>query len=126
MKTALIALSTLAAPAAAQEIVLPSGQTVSFVEVIIEEAPPVARFRFLAPEIDPAGAGRTYEEVMADFPVLCSDYALPAVKAAALDVPEIVISLADRPVAFGVATPEATQYFEPFSIADGTCIWEQF
>ena len=115
-----------AASLAAQEIDLPSGQSVSFVEVIVEEDPPVARFRFLAPDIDPAGRGLSYEDVMADLAVLCSDFALPAIVQSGLEIPELVISLADRPVEFGVPTPEATQYFEPFSIADGSCIWEQF
>ncbi|MDH5531341.1 MAG: DUF6497 family protein, partial [Paracoccaceae bacterium] len=32
----------------------------------------------------------------------------------------------DRVVPFGESDPEATQYFEAFSIADGTCIWEAF
>lgn len=123
-----LALAAMALPVAAQQqpIPLPSGQSVTFVDVIVEADPPVARFRFLAPDIDPAGRGLTYEEVREDFPVLCADYALPAVLQSGLQVPEVVISLADRPVVFGELTPEATQFFEPFSVADGTCIWEQF
>jgi len=29
-------------------------------------------------------------------------------------------------VPFGTAAPEATQFFEAYSIADGTCQWEMF
>ena len=39
---------------------------------------------------------------------------------------QIVISLSDRPVPFGEAAPDATQFFEAFALQDGTCIWEMF
>jgi hypothetical protein len=122
-----ILLSVVAAgPVMAQDIALPSGQTVTLMGVIVEDAPAVARFRFLAPAIDPAGAGLTYEAVRDDFAVLCNDYVVPALVQSGLEVPEVVVSLSDREVEFGVAAPEATQFFEPFSLRDGRCIWEQF
>lgn len=116
----------LGSSALAQTITLPSGQTVALIDVIVEDAPPVARFRFLAPAIDPAGDGLTYDRVRDDFVVLCDAYAVPAMVEAGVTVPEVVVSMSDRVVEFGVASPNATQYFEPFSVQNGRCIWEQF
>jgi hypothetical protein len=110
--------------AVAQDIALPSGQSVTLYDVVLE--PETARFRFLAPAIDPLGEGRTYEDVMDDFQVLCDSYALPALSQAGKDVPDIVISLSDREVTFGTADPSATQFFEPFSVQDGHCSKEDF
>ncbi len=120
-----LALALLATSASAQDITLPSGQSLSFFDVRTDD-PGSFRFRFLAPDLDPAGRGLTYDDVMADFPVLCETYALPALAAAGQVATEIVISLMDRPVEFGVATPEATQMFEPYTVQDGHCIGEQF
>lgn len=116
----------VAAPAWAEDgIALPSGQTVTFYDVRVDQ-PGTYRFRFLAPALDPAGQGLTYDDVVDDFPVLCDTYALPALAAAGETATEIVISLMDRPVEFGVATPDAVQMFEPYTVQDGHCLWEQF
>ena len=109
--------------AAAQDaLVLPSGLEATLQEVRIEDK--VGRFRFVAPGIGPEG--RSYMEIRADFPWLCSELALPVLEQSGNEVPEVVISLADREVTFGEITPEATQFFEVFSLQDGTCVWEEF
>ncbi len=123
---AVIVLAMLAGRAVAQEITLPSGLRVSLHDVIMDAAPELARFRFIAPAIDPGGDALTYQAVADDFQVLCDTYALPALRQAGQSVAEIVITLMDRPVAFGEIAPGATQFFEPFSVATGACIWEQF
>ncbi|WP_242494310.1 DUF6497 family protein [Loktanella sp. IMCC34160] len=105
-------------------VVLPSGQSVTLIDVILEDTPSVARFRFLAPEI--GAGGRTYEEVLDDFPWLCEALAVPALQEAGVEVVEVVVSLSDRVVPFGEADPEATQFFEPFTLDGTACIWEQF
>ena len=111
-------------PAAAQDLIaLPSGLEVSVQEVIFEESPAVSRFRFVAPDL--GGEGRGYEEVRGDFPWLCEEMILPALSEAQ-KAGDIVISLADREVVFGQITPEATQFFEVFSLQDGACVWEEF
>ncbi len=121
-----VAMVCVVSSALAQSIALPSGQTVTLIDVIVEDAPPVARFRFLAPAIDPAGDALTYDRVRDDFAVLCDAYAVPAMAQAGVTVREVVVSMSDRVVEFGVASPDATQYFEPFSVQEGRCIWEQF
>ncbi len=126
MKALVIIGMVWAGAAGAQDIVLPSGLNVTLQDVIMDAAPDVARFRFLAPAIDPAGAALSYQAVAADFQVLCDTYALPALAQAGQTVAEIVITLMDRPVVFGDITPEATQYFEPYDVTTGACIWEQF
>ncbi len=123
---AFMAMLLWAGAATAQEISLPSGLTVTLHDVIMDAAPEVARFRFLAPAIDPAGEALSYDAVADDFQLLCDSYALPALTEAGQEVAEIIITLMDRPVTFGEISPDATQYFEPFRITAGTCIWEQF
>ena len=123
---AIICTVLWAGAGAAQEISLPSGLTVILHDVIMDAAPEVARFRFLAPAINPEAEALSYDAVADDFQVLCDSYALPALVEAGQSVVEIVITLMDRPVTFGEISPEATQFFEPFSVASGTCIWEQF
>jgi len=129
LAAALISLSALPASQASAEasrVVLPSGQAVSLMQVLIEEAPPLARFRFLAPEIGAASPARGYDDVAMDFGWLCEHLALPALDAVGLEVPGIVISMSSAPVDFGTTDPDITQFFEPFSLADGICLVEQF
>lgn len=125
LKPTLAAIALLPGIALADgSFVLPSGLEASLHDVIVEQNPDVVRFRFLAPEI--AGEQKTYEEVLNDFPWLCEVIAVPALNGAGLRVTEVVISLLDQPVEFGEMTPEATQYFEPFTLDGDDCIWEAF
>ncbi len=107
-------------------ILLPSGQQVKFQDVIWNEPGPgglTTRFRFLAPEIGPGGAVG-FDLAVEDMAFLCESYALPRVADNIPPPQQIIITLSDRPVAFGEAAPEATQYFEAYRIEDGLCIWE--
>jgi len=126
LMAALIALTATTAGAEAARVVLPSGQAVSLMQVLVEDAPPLARFRFLAPEIGAAPPARGYDDVAMDFGWLCEHLALPALDAVGLEVPDIVISMSSAPVDFGTTDPDITQFFEPFSLADGVCLVEQF
>lgn len=112
-----------AAAASAQDLTLPSGQTVTLADIIFEEDGALARFRFLAPRI---GEDLTFTEVVDDFPWLCEQAILPALAVAEAAPERVVISMADRPVEFGAIAPDATQFFEIFSLSDGVCIWEEF
>jgi hypothetical protein len=109
--------------------VVPSGQTVTFVE-IIRDAPGVSgltyRFRFLAPAIGRNSGTISSEVALEDMKALCETYALPKLANLGPQVEQIVVSLADRPVAFGDPDPEATQYFEAFHPEGGACIWDGF
>ncbi|MBL4915972.1 DUF6497 family protein [Szabonella alba] len=107
-------------------ILLPSGQQVTFLDAIWNEPGPgglTTRFRFLAPDI---GTGGTvgFDLAVEDMAYLCESYALPRVADNIPPPQQIIITLFDRPVAFGEAAPEATQYFEAYRIEDGLCIWE--
>ena len=110
-------------------IELPSGQSVTLVETIWNTPGPqglATRFRFLAPEINPATGSVSAESATADIAWICQDFALPQVMGAGDPPSQIVVSLEDRPVPFGEADPEATQFFEAFRIENGSCIWEVF
>ncbi len=112
------------ANAPADQLTVPSAQPVYLHEVLADEAPGDLwlRFRFVAPDL-PAGAQAA---AGADMAHLCASVALPYLTDHALHPARIAISLADRAVPFGEIAPEATQYFELFSSANATCIWEAF
>jgi len=125
VRTAAI-LCVLAAPALAEEVVVPSGQSVTFLDAILNEAGPqgqTARFRFVAPGI----AGEVdFDTAAADMQHLCDTYALPRVTSNATLPQQIVITLSAEPVPFGQAAPGVTQFFEAYSLQDNSCIWEVF
>ncbi|KPP85024.1 MAG: hypothetical protein HLUCCA08_11645 [Rhodobacteraceae bacterium HLUCCA08] len=115
--------AAIAGMAAAQDIAVPSGAEIALMEVVLEEAPAIARFRFLVPAI---GGGLSFSDVAADFAVLCDDYALPALEAQQVQVEAIVISMSSRQIALGEIDPATPQFFEQFRPENGTCIWEKF
>lgn len=122
----------LALPAHAEEaseIDLPSGQTVTWVETVNDAPGPngiAIRFRFLAPAISRDGGSVSADQAQEDMQVLCDRFAVPRVANLEPRPGQIIISLSDRRTAFGVPDPEATQYFEAYSLGDGACIWEGF
>lgn len=124
-----LAAAADAAPADAL-IEVPSGQSIRLQDVIWNAPSAVGlavRFRFVAPQIARQGGDVDFETAAADMEHLCNSYALPRVLTITGPVPEqIIVSLSDVPVEFGVMTPEATQFFEAYSIADELCIWEEF
>lgn len=120
-------LTGAAATATGQEepLAVPSGQPVEFVEMLWDRPGGglVYRFRFLAPQIN---AGMGFEQSAADMEYLCREFALPRVANTGPQPRQIIISLADRPVEFGVTDTEAVQYFEAYRVENGGCIWEMF
>lgn len=128
-----VLLATLATPTAAARaegpIVVPSGQEVVWIETISDAQGPMGltiRFRFLAPAIAAEGGTVTPEAALEDMAYLCDTFALPRLSEMGPQPAEIVISMADRPLPFGVAEPEATQYFEAYRPEAGACIWEAY
>lgn len=118
----------LAAAGAGGAIAVPSGQTVTLQDVIWNEPGPMGltfRFRFVAPEIAPGGRVDA-EMASADMAALCQDFALPRIDPNGPQPAQVIISLSDRPVPFGEALPDVTQFFEAYRIENGTCIWEMF
>jgi hypothetical protein len=108
---------------------LPSGQGVTFLDVVngVPSAGGLAvRFRFLAPEIARVGGTVTADAALGDMQVLCDTYAIPRIASTGPQPSQIIISLSDRDVPFGEPDPNATQYFEAYSIVDGACVVEEF
>jgi hypothetical protein len=113
-------------PAAAQQIVAPSGQTVTLFDVVLEPDTGIARFRFLAPEIGPDAGARSFDQIQADMPWLCTNVAVPALAANDWTVTQVIVSLSDREIPLGATDPDAVQFFEGFRIDAATCIWEPY
>lgn len=110
-------------------IALPSGQSVSLIEAIMNSPGPngmVARFRFLAPQINPENGTVDLETASSDIAWLCQNYALARVAELGPTPSQIIVSLEDRAVPFGESDPEAVQFFEAFRVENGSCIWEVF
>lgn len=121
-----VAVALLSGGAEARAQSLPSGQSVDLQDVIIEEISgrTIVRFRFLAPAIARDGGTVQFAQAERDMELLCEAVALPYLSDHAIPAQSVVISLADREVEFGVANPEATQFFEAYSVEDGICVWE--
>jgi len=107
----------------AQDIPVPSGQPLAFLEFISEDASDVVRFRFLTPGI---GTTHDYATVFADFQMLCDTQVLPVLTANALTPSRIVMSMSAADIAFGEDDPDVLQFFEIFRPENGICIWEEF
>ncbi|WP_302622827.1 DUF6497 family protein [Tateyamaria omphalii] len=105
---------------------MPSGQPVTLSEILVDEvgAEQWLRFRFLAPGIARDTGEVSYADAEGDFQALCDDFVLPYIADFALDADVVVISLMDRPVAFGTSDPDATQFFEAFRPGPDGCVWE--
>ncbi len=123
-----LCLTLIALPVLAEEVPVPSGQKVNFLEAIQNEAGPeglTSRFRFVAPGIA-EGGGVDFDTAAADMAFLCETYALPRIAVTGPRPVQVIISLSDRPVPFGQAAPDVTQFFEAYRIDGATCIWEAF
>lgn len=107
---------------------VPSGQPVTFHEVIWEAEGDlnIYRFRYIAPEISRDGGRISFAQAEIDIKHLCESSALPALMAQKRPVDKIIISLSDQEVEFGKPAPEATQFFEVYSPDGAACIWEGF
>ena len=130
LPAALVALMPCAALAQDGPLIeVPSGQPITFHEVIRDAAGPAGltyRFRFIAPDIARIGGDVTFEIAVVDMDHLCNRFALQRISNIGPQPSQIVISLSDRATAFGQAAPEATQFFEAYRVEDGVCIWESF
>ncbi len=105
---------------------VPSGNDIHLQEILFEDrddASRVARFRYVMPLMR---QGVAFEEIEADFFHLCIGVAVPYLAVSEETVDQVIISMADRETDFGVMSHLAQQYFEAFSVQDGTCIWEGF
>lgn len=120
-----IILALSASDVGAQQVAVPSGLEIELYDVILEPDTNIARFRFRVPAIG-GDSGVTFAEALPDIQYLCDDVVIPSLVQNGWTDGEIVISLSDKEVAFGVASPDVVQYFQPFSIQAGACMWEDF
>ena len=105
---------------------VPSGNDIYLQEILLEtrdDNSRVARFRYVMPLIR---QGVEFGEIEADFFHLCIGVAVPYLATEGEEVDQVIISMADRDTEFGMLNTLATQFFEAFSVQDGTCIWEGF
>lgn len=116
------ALIAMAAPVFADQPELPSGYTHALFDAIFEEEADLWRFRYVSPGL----VLDDYAIVADDFLHLCETDILPTLIASGQTAGQIVISIADREVPFGVTDPDAVQFFEGFRVENETCIWEGF
>ncbi len=110
-------------------ITVPSGQEISLLDVITNVPGPegmTTRFRFLAPGIAREGGEVDAETAAADMDYLCQTYALSRLSDLEPRPGQIIISMSDIDVPFGETRPEATQFFNAYSITDGTCVWDVY
>jgi hypothetical protein len=125
----LLAAGAAGATDPAAPVPVPSGQTITWIDTIHDAPGPeglTIRFRFLAPAIARNGGTIGPEIAADDMLALCRDYVLPRLPVTGPVPAQVIVSLADRPVEFGAPDPEATQFFEAYSIADGDCVVEFF
>ena len=104
---------------------VPSGLVLTLQEVLEDPQPDGrlwVRLRYVAPTLTKDGRAM----IDRDFEALCLSQAVPYIPTAADQADEAVISIASAPVDFGSNAPGVTQFFEVFSLQDGTCIWEAY
>ena len=119
----------VAAKGDATPIAVPSGQVVTLLDVIWNAPGPTGlavRFRFLAPAISRATGAVDFATASADMLHLCQTYALPRIAEFGPEPSQIIISMSDMAVPFGEPSPDATQFFEAYTVQDDACIWEVF
>jgi len=121
------ALPALAA--GAEPLALPSGRAVTFLDTIWGSPGPAGltvRFRFVEPELPETLATLDYTTTEADMRYLCESYALDRIANTGPQPNQVIVSIADRPTAFGAVDPGATQVFEAYRRDGDQCIWEGF
>lgn len=116
----------LAGQVGAQDIAAPSGITMRLYDVRLEQDPPIARFRLVSPAVDPAGEGRTFGDLVDDLQHVCDHVVVPSLAANNWTGTSVVISVSNVETEFGIYDDGVTQFFQPYQIADNTCMWEDF
>ena len=123
-----VAIAVFAASSAAA-FELPSGLRPDLSEVLVDSVGPETwlRFRFVDAQLDKSSPDAlAFSDIEGDFALICAALALPYAEKYGLTADKVIVSLADRFVAYGTTNPSATQYFEQFRIENGDCIWEGF
>lgn len=108
-----------------EQVEVPSGRELRLIDIITNAPGPegaTARFRFLAPGLQPADAEAAAEDMQA----VCDSFAVGRIGGMVPAPQQIVISFADTVVPFGEPAPDVVQFFESYRVENGACIWEVF
>ena len=111
----------------ADQIRVPSGQPITFIDEVIEAQPGGETWlirRYLAPDIARDTGTIGYEAAAADLDALCDSDGLAAVAETTAEIDQIVITLMDRPVERGETDAEATQFIGAYLPSAEGCIWQ--
>lgn len=120
-------LGPAAAAGALEEVpAVPSGHDLTLQEALLDDlgGASVLRLRYVMPAI--GQATHQFDDVAQDFMHLCQTQGLPHATALEAQIGQVIVSLSDKETEFGVSNPDATQYFEAFTLETGICIWEAF
>jgi Family of unknown function (DUF6497) len=110
---------------AGEAVEVPSGRALTLIDIVTNAPGPegaTARFRFLAPGLEPEDA----ESAAPDMQALCDSFALGRIEGMVPAPQQIVISFASEAVPFGEAAPDVVQFFESYRPENGACVWEVF
>ena len=105
---------------------MPSGQSVTLHEVLVDTVSGEnwLRFRFIAPSINKDVGGLAYDSAFEDIEHLCTEIVVPYIAEYDLKSDLVVVSIADQKNEFGETNPETTQFFEAVRVKNNICIWE--
>ena len=105
---------------------MPSGQSVTLHEVLVDTVSGEnwLRFRFIAPSINKDMGGVAYDSAFEDIQHLCTEIVVPYIAEYDLKSDLVVVSIADQKNEFGETNPQTTQFFEAFRVKNNICIWE--
>jgi hypothetical protein len=123
-------LVALVAPAGAERLVLPSGNTAQVLDQIWDEEMDTIRLRYIVPKLaePPALYLADGERVFDDMQWLCeqtlSDHAGAGQDLAAEGWRGAIVTLLDRPLDFGMRDPNVVQVFESFVFGMDGCDWD--
>lgn len=97
---------------------LPSGASAIPLDLIVEEG--VQRVRMIGQGLaqDVAGYQRDPERLFGDMQEICNRH---AASGTVTDGTNVVVTLMDKEVQFGLSDPSVIQYFESFIIRGGAC-----
>ena len=126
MRTLIFCLALGAGAAQAQELAMPSGLTVHFLDRFLEQHSGDETWltlRYVTAQIGEDDGKLRYDDVVDDIDRLCESEGLKAA-AEIGGVDQVVITLMDREVERGVHDPEATMYIGAYLPTEGGCVWE--
>lgn len=123
---AIASLFSLTVPFVVAAKNMPSGQSVTLREVLVDtvDGENWLRFRFVAPSINKDTGGVAYDNAFEDIQHLCTEIVVPYIAEYDLNSDLVVVSIADQKNEFGETNPETTQFFEAFRVKNNICIWE--